>query len=241
MQVALTHYTANPENVVSILENGFVWAAKRRHLIRDFLPEHDYKKPKREPQQFGLISFTALPPEHAAAVRNRFGRFGIAVTAEWAVERNIGQVVYMPPVGPVFDVLKSLFELGYKEMKDSVQHPEDGMWTMGFENASAAASINGAMLWANLLRLYEFLEPAHYAEQCEWRFVNSTPMYSIKEKPKASVADVVPAKNWALVDGLLAVKIRPPGIAYLVTPIGKASELRDRLPSDFADVHIKET
>lgn len=60
----LTHYTDRIEALVGILTNGFAWVPNRRDLMPILVPEHDFSR--REPQQFGMISFTDLEPDNAS-------------------------------------------------------------------------------------------------------------------------------------------------------------------------------
>jgi hypothetical protein len=57
----LVHYTKSAEVLVSILENGFLLVPNKRNLINALLGEEIF--PDREPQQFGMVSFTQLPFE----------------------------------------------------------------------------------------------------------------------------------------------------------------------------------
>src|SRR5450755_1791338 len=77
----LTHYTRTLEAVVGILNNGFAWVPNRRNLMSALVAGHDFSK--REPQEFGMISFTDWSPPAPPRHRKEFGDFGIVVSREW--------------------------------------------------------------------------------------------------------------------------------------------------------------
>jgi len=91
--MVFTHYTSEIATVRNILTNGFAWIPNKRDLITNLLPFHDFKE--REPQQFGMISFTDLPPEAAHGVRTKFGNYGIVISQGWASSNNIQKVNYV--------------------------------------------------------------------------------------------------------------------------------------------------
>lgn len=76
----LTHYTKKIDGVVNILSHGFAWVANRRNLVDILIPHHDYSE--REPQQFGMVSFTEATPEEARSHSDAFGQYGIIVSDE---------------------------------------------------------------------------------------------------------------------------------------------------------------
>jgi hypothetical protein len=66
----LTHYTGDIQTVTNILREGFAWFCNRRRLADLLIPQHDDST--REPQQFGMISFTEIEPQRAKAHCDRF-------------------------------------------------------------------------------------------------------------------------------------------------------------------------
>src|SRR5260370_6758037 len=102
----LTHYTGSIEAVVNILSNGFAWVPNKRNLVRNLLPAHDFAE--REPQEFGMISFTDQDLPALDHLR-KFGEFGIVVSHEWARSQMAQRVLYVSEEGPVAIALQWLF------------------------------------------------------------------------------------------------------------------------------------
>lgn len=131
----LTHYTKRIDGVANILSHGFAWVANRRNVAEFLIPHHDYSN--REPQQFGMISFIDMGPEEARSHLGAFGRYGIAVSDEWARHQNARRVVSVDSDGPVTEALQAIFEIGYRDCEARIRFPEDAGWTMAFENKVA--------------------------------------------------------------------------------------------------------
>lgn len=233
----LTHYTSGLEQLVGILANGFAWVANRRNLMPVLLPTHDYTK--REPQQFGMVSFTELSPAEAASHTSVFGQFGVVVRDEWAVAKQVQRVIYLDPTGPASAAWKSLFAIGYNDLAARIQFPDDAAWKMSYHNKAMAGAVAGSMLWANLLQIYEYMESSEFSAEREWRVVQSTPNYSISESPGAAVASVSPARGWANL--LNALTFRPSDISALVCPSSRVIGLRQALSPPYAQIAILET
>lgn len=198
------------------------------------LPEHDFSR--REPQQFGMISFTELEPQYAARHASAFGSFGIVVSDAWARANRAERVIYIRDEGPAFDAWRYLFTLGYHDLKSRIEQPDDAAWLMSFENKAAAGAIAGAMLWGTLLQLYEYMEPAEHAHQREWRIVQPLPYYSLSESTEEVVRQVSPPQGWA--NFLNVVKITRPDIDAFVCPRCDQAALLDALPGEYEDVPV---
>ena len=168
--VMLTHYTDSIEALGGILANGFAWVPNRRDLMPLLVPEHDFSR--REPQQFGMISFTELEPEHANTHTEVFGPFGVLVSEEWARANRAERVIYVQNEGPAYEAWRSLFTVGFRDVKSRIKYPDDAGWLMSFENKAVAGAVAGSTIWAALLQLYEYMETADFSCECEWRIVN---------------------------------------------------------------------
>src|SRR4051812_1855928 len=150
----LTHYTSTPAAAGNILRHGFAWFPNRRKLTQLLIPQHDYST--REPQQFGMISFTEIEHTHAGEHRKAFGNYGIVVSDTWAASNKAQRVIYVDEDGPVSEALKVVFALGYADVTHRIEHPKDGVWLMAYENKLVASAIAGSTLWAHLLQLWEY-------------------------------------------------------------------------------------
>lgn len=232
----LTHYTRSADAVVNILTYGFAWFPNRRKLTDLLIPGHDFSK--REPQQFGMVSFTEMDPCEADEHREQFGSYGIIVSPEWAGRNAALPVIYVYDAGPMTEALKTLFELGYEDVRSRIRYPDDGGWLMAYENKHAAASIAGSRLWAALLQLWEYLEPFTNAGQREFRIVHPDAYYSLSEDKREVIARVSPPMNWA--KHLNVVPLKPDDVLALVCPPGERRRVRESLPPDYTDVKIIE-
>jgi hypothetical protein len=233
----LTHYTSSPGAVANILTHGFAWFPNRRKLAHLLIPSHDFSR--REPQQFGMISFTEIEPASAAAHCAVFGHYGIVVSDAWASAKKAQRVTYVEDDGPIAESLKVLFAIGYADVKRRIKYPDDGAWLMAYENKAAANAIAGSTIWAHLLQLWEYLEPVASADQREWRVVNPQPNYSLSESKVQVIADVSPPKNWAQFTNI--VPIQRSDVVALVCRSSDRETLFPHLPSAYHDVAVVET
>jgi hypothetical protein len=235
-RVILTHYTKCIKALLNILTSGFAWVANRRNLMPLLVPEHDFSR--REPQQFGMISFTELTPEHADRHRLEFGRFGVVVSGEWASANRAERVVYVESVGPALDAWRSVFAMGYRDATARIRYPDDAAWLMSFENKAMAGAVAGSALWAALLQLYEYMESAEHADQREWRIVHPYPYYSISASKDEAIRQVSPPQGWA---HLNVLRLLPRDVKKLVCPRSEYQSVRNALPDGFANVDVLQT
>jgi len=228
-----THYTGTIETVVNILSNGLAWVPNRRGLIEAFLPFHDYSE--REPQQFGMISFTELLPDAAEAPRKEFGNYGIMVSEEWAFSQKIQKVIYIDRKGPVFDSLCTLFQYAYAELLKASMRREGEISQMLFTN-KVRAGIAGGSLYANLLQLYEYMEPMDNSYQQEWRIVHPKPLYGYRETKEEIIKNVSPPTGWAKIMNVLPLE--PKDIAGFVCPVHDEVVLRQVQPETYHNIPL---
>jgi hypothetical protein len=224
----LTHYTRTVEAVANILTHGFAWVPNKRKLIQKFVPHHNFSE--REPQLFGMISFTdsepPVPPKHL----EEFGQFGIVVSPQWARLHRAQRVLYVSEGGPVIDAFRGLFENGYEQLSKSIRFPADGAAKMAFTNKHMA-SVHGGFLWSNLLTLYEYMEPLDNAYQSEWRIVNPNPLYGYGQTTPEVIQKVSPPRNWAKHVNVL--KFPQDAIVGFVCRRREEEVLKEALPPDF--------
>jgi len=216
------------------LTHGFAWIPNRRKLAKLLIPQHDFSR--REPQQFGMISFTELEPPQTRAHRERFGAFGIVITERWALERGAQRVIYLDEEGPITVALRVLFEIGYSDVTRRIEYPDDAGWVMAYENKNAASAIAGSSLWAHLLQLWEYLEPASSAAQREWRIVNPDPLYSLSENKSEAIAHVSPPQNWAKLTNVLPIQRSE--VVALICRTTDTERLQSQLPRGYESIGI---
>jgi len=186
-----------------------------------------------------MVSFTELEPAHAGAHCEIFGYYGIVVSDTWAIQRGAQRVIYIDDNGPVTVALQVLFKIGYIDVTRRIEYPDDAGWLMAYENKNAAGAIAGSSLWAHLLQLWEYLEPASSAAQREWRIVNPDPLYSLSENKAEAIARVSPPQNWAKFKNVVAI-----GRSDVIALVSRAKDveaLQSRLPGDYQHMVIIET
>lgn len=233
----LTHYTSTTEAVANILTHGFAWFPNRRRLTHLLMPQHNFSK--REPQQFGMISFTENEPPNAKTHYKEFGFFGIVVSDKWANEKSAQRVIYVDEGGPATEAWRKLFAIGYEDVHNRIKYPEDGGWLMAYENKVAASAIAGSALWASSLQIWEYMEPASVAWQREWRIVNPVPLYSLNEKKAEAIQQVSPPQNWAKFTNV--VPIPRSEVEALTCPTNLVPKLMSILPENYKSIKILES
>jgi hypothetical protein len=243
----LTHYTRDLQKVKGILEDGFVWVKNRRDLMSKLVPGPDFSI--REPQEFGMISFTDWTPPAPSRHRDRFGSFGIVVSREWArakkplrgfhpenVEPQLRaqRVIYVEE-GPCLDALRWLYTTAFNHLDIDCKGGEFA-WLSATSPAinKAMAGVEGEALWANLLTLYEYLEDGEDAYQSEWRIVHPIPAFGYPPTVPATVAAASPRKGWAEGTDLRSLKPPDEAITAFVCARREETALRRTLPPEFS-------
>lgn len=222
----LLHYTKSPEIVASVLKNGFMVVPNRRHLINQLLGTNGFQR--REPQQFGMVSFTELRRDDAAEHQETFGDYGIAIRWEWAQRHNAQRVIYMGD-GPVMYAFAWLFRYARQELERAC--PEKV--TEGHLVNRAIAALYD-QVFAKLLTLYEYMEPERNSSQVEWRIVNPLPYYHDMSDSNRLVKELLAYAS----KGINTLKLGASDIDFLVCPRRQVKRLRAVLPDSFQDVPI---
>lgn len=223
----LVHYTRDPTTVSSILDNGFLLVPNGRGLIQKLLNTKQFAK--REPQQFGMVSFTELQTAEAFHHRESFGDYGIAVSWEWALRQNAQRVIYLGD-GTVMNAFAWLFQLAKQELQRKSPEP-----VAEFTLANRAAAGLYSQMYAHLLTLYEFMEPERNSSQVEWRIVNSLPHYMDLTDRAAMIEKLVrQAVTWKIG----TIRVDPEDVTMLIAPRSKIRDLRSVIPSAFRGIPI---
>lgn len=223
----LVHYTRDPETVASILDNGFLLVPNRRGLIQRLLNTGEFTN--REPQQFGMVSFTELRIDEAASHRESFGEFGVVVTWDWALRNNAQRVIYLGD-GSVTDTFAWLFQFARQELERKSPEP-----VLEFTLSNRVVAGMYSQLYGHLLTLYEFMEPERNSSQVEWRIVNQLPAYVDLTDRAAMIQNLVQqAKSWKLG----TVRVAPEDVTMLIAPPKDIDRLRTTIPAEFRGIPI---
>lgn len=233
----LTHYTRTVGAVANILTHGFAWFPNRRRLADLLIPAHDFST--REPQQFGMISFTEIEPKDADAHAKQFGPFGIVVSEQWAREKNAQRVIYVEESGAATEAWRNLFSIGYHDVQSRIRYPDDGGWLMAYESKSVARAIAESAIWANLLQIWEYMEPADVSHEREWRIVNSAPFYSLSDNKTEAIARVSPPQNWGKFTNVVPIACNE--VRAFVSLPEHIDELIAVLPAEYKDIIVLKT
>lgn len=243
-----THYTRSLQGVVGILNNGFAWVPNRRNLISKLVPGPDFST--REPQQFGMISFTDWTPPAPQRHREAFGDFGVVVSRQWArankplrgfhpenvkPELRAQRVIYVED-GPCLDVLQWLYAAAFDHLHVDLKNDKPGRLSATSPVINKAmAGVEGHPLWANLLTLYEYLEDGEHAFQSEWRIVHPLPAFGYPQTTAEIIAAVSAPQGWAEVTDVRALKPPAEAIVGFVCPRQEEAALRQAVPSQFSE------
>lgn len=237
MQVV--HYTTLA-NVEAILANGGFWFVPNDRAVMDrLLPGVDLGD--HEPQRFGTVSFTALPPEEAQLHREHFGPFGIGVTPEWARSHEIQPVIYLDEGGPVVRTLRLLFQTGHRELQirkaeEQGVPPAVAQLGQSVHNKRVAALFDQAELWAEMLTLFEFMEPADHEWQREWRIVQSDPFHFNTDTRAGHFEEAArDASGWRG----RQLEFELADLVCLVAPADRRNELVNILPDAATDLPVQ--
>lgn len=180
-----------------------------RVVIESLLPGVDFSE--REPQSFGQVCFTENTFESNRDHTKFFGAYGIQVTSGWAERHQAQPVIYVPDSGPLLDALRFLFHQVYGKAKAEELYQDDlarQQWMV----SATMAGVTGKPLYAALLKLYQFMEPAQHSTEREWRIVNPNPDWSISSSTEKAIKNVSPPKGWAK---LHVVPIEPEDVVAL--------------------------
>ncbi len=225
----LFHYTRSAENVVSILRNGFMVVPNPRGLMRHLLPNDNFKV--REPQQFGMVSFTELRRVDACSHREKFGEFAIGVSWDWAKRMYAQRVLYVGE-GRILEAFAWLFQYARQEVACNFSETPI---TAVLENRAIASAYSQA--YAHLLTLYEFMEPDSNSGQVEWRIVNPIPEYHRLDDWEGMMAKLRGLAS----RGVGTIRLEPSDVEFLLCPKRSISSLLDALPPEFRSAPIVPT
>ena len=229
----LTHYTNSVSAVTNILETGFAWMRNDRILIETLLPEETFLE--REPQSFGQICFTENNYEFDRAGTKNFGAYGITVSKNWAHKHGAQPVIYISNEGPVSDTFQKLFQQFYQKAKVEELYPDDTARQQWMVN-KAMANVVGQPIYALLLSLYEYMEPAVHSKEREWRIVNPSPDYGISKDSKEALKNVTPPRGWAKIIHVLPIESAD--IEAIHCPKQQCEKLRESIPAKYEQVAI---
>jgi len=231
--IKLYHYTNSIDALVNILSYGFAWMRNDRVVIETLLPGVDFSD--REPESFGQVCFSENSFMSERDKTKFFGSFGLQVSEHWARKHKAQPALYIEDKGPVVDCFRFLFKQFHSKAKAEERYPNDAA-SQQWEVSHAMASVVGQPLYAQLLGIYRFMEPARHFSEREWRIVNPEPDWSISNNTGKAIENVSPPEGWARLLHVIAVK--PIDIIAIHCEQVNYETLKAALPEDFKDVQI---
>lgn len=178
-----------------------------------------------------MVSFTENDIRFHSKHRKRFGRWGIVISKSWLFSHGGERVLYLDDAGPLFESLEAVFRVGEADLESKIKYPDDSAWTMAYTNKAVAGGVAGSVLWANLLQIYEYLEPIASSYQNEWRVVNQQPYYGFAATTEEIIKNVSPPQGWAKM--LNVLKFEPEDVTAIVCPITEIRGIRKKLPERY--------
>jgi len=231
--INLYHYTNSINALVNILNHGFAWMRNDRVVIESLLPNADFSK--REPESFGQVCFSENSYLNERDKTKFFGSFGLQVSEAWVRKHQAQPVIYIYDEGPVHSSFRFLFTQLHSKAMAEEKYPDDAARQM-WETSRAMAGVVGQPLYAHLLGLYRFMEPASNFSEREWRIVNPEPDYSISNETDKAINNVSPPEGWAKI--LNVVPVQPGDIVSLHCKQSDKDELESSLPNEFKATKI---
>lgn len=228
----LTHYTTL-ENLLSILDVGFVYAPNTRELLQRLLGWPDLEE---DPCR-GMVCFTDLSIENAFDLVSEFGHFGIAMTSEWVALSNSKKVKYVGERDPEnFARLKTTFRSAAPSFQSTGDNELD-KWvlSLGLKKPEFAKSL-GAPDYARLLDEYAFFQTDEHWVESEWRIMNTHGFAYSKGMDRNEVIRI--CINLARAGIHPTMKITPKDVAYFICPTMHLSNMRASLPKAWQETGI---
>lgn len=225
-QNCLVHYTKTPDSVRSILQHGFILFPNPRGLINLLLSTDGFKQ--REPQQFGMVSFTEIPFEYAGVHSEHFGEYGIMVSWEWAQKHAAQRVIYIGE-GPVLSAMQWMFQRAKQELEVNCPGP---LGEPILRN-KVLAGLYG-QLYHHLLTVYEYMENERNSSQAEWRIVNPIPYHH----ETLDRIKLLPKLLKLARQGIGTVRIPPQDVRAVVCPKSKVKKVQKSLPAEYQGIPV---
>lgn len=224
----LTHWAPSIDVVASIVSSGFMRRHNTRGVVNTIFPDEALFK-GREPQPFGMVSFTDVPVERAWRHRLRFGQYGIVVSRKFIERNDLRRVQYVGNRVAGVDQLRQHFGGALADAKRLLQltYPDDAMRKEGFYNKAAAGAVLGSLPWAYALEQFEYMEDVRHKWQSEWRIVQDVPFYN-DDWSISNLKDI--DEKWKFI----SVRIcSPDDVECFVCPRSECDDLEGALPAQF--------
>ncbi len=225
----LTHYTNSIDNVVSILRSGFIFVPNTRGLLAALL---EVEAIKEQPCR-GMVCFTEITPEDAVEKMSDFGKFGVAMKAEWCALNNAKKVHYLGTNKNSVDfrAAQNKFQSAYPNIDTSkVPRLEDWLKNLAANKREFAKSF-GAEEFAALLDEYEYYQTDEHWSEHEWRIMRSHEFSYSEGMDRADLIETL--KRCAAANRIPTLRFDPQDVAHFVCPGHEQDQLNELLPENY--------
>ena len=240
----LTHFTRNPQNLKSILLEGFVFRPNSNRVIEELF--YDLKIDLKA-IEIGMICFSEITEDLSYKKNSKmiedFGPYGIVMNFDWALKLGIKRVIYLPNSGPIYNSFSTL-------LKNCM--PEFSMlkgYLSGFRfndirdsllTNSYLPDIFTNPLWHNLLEILLWAESELNKDEREWRIRAPFKIGGLKDLDKNHQLELQKALDKPGIFRNL-LKIEPENVHFLVCPADDKEEIKELLKNTKFDKTVIQT
>lgn len=248
----LIHYTSCEDSLVSILKLGFFYSHQDTITFQKLFSDAGIDV--IEPDDHAMVCFTSNPD------LVKFGKYGIAVSKEWAISKGARKVEYVKIGSPRYNQLLDLL----KKSKPASTPNSAGMLERHLFQKMAAHTASRGFLgftqeYVNLLNDLKWMQVSSHEYQNEWRVRNPCSMGGIQwinptlGRINCNIPDVANRQNSIeiaidmlssneLLQQLGFLNIPIEAIRYLIVPNKKALSFREKIKNlPVGEVEIVET
>ena len=175
--LVLTHYTKNINTIISIFELGFFYSYCPTRIFDHLF--QDANIDAQEPDDHAMICFTELDIDTACEHRNKFGKYGVAISLEWAIKMGARKVEYIKRNSVRYnDLLQKLKSsvptspFGYSTGEQQLPRLEKTLRQFWLGDPLAARFVGAESDYLELLRNLLWVQIECHKDQIEWRIRN---------------------------------------------------------------------
>lgn len=230
----LSHYTKSIDALLSILSNGLIYFPNYKNVFASLTSPG--ASTENEPQCRGMISFTDIPFEHSEKHRESYGRFGLLVDRDWAVNNGACKVIYVGNAGSVYENFRELFLTLVPEVETSGNAHLD-LWLnkLASTKPEFANSLGGAA-YSHLLELHQYMQSDEEVAESEWRIIRAT-RFTWSEGMDINDVKTL-CLNAALAGRFPTLKISPECVRGIICPAESKDNLINALPDQWRSVDV---
>lgn len=230
----LSHYTSSMDALLSILSNGLVFFPNNKNVFASLTNQSE--STESEPQCRGMISFTDIPFEHGERHRESYGKFGLLLDREWAVNNGACKVIYVGKAGSVYENFRELFLALVPKVQNSGNEHLD-LWINKIASTEPEFSKSlGGGAYSHLLELHQYMQSDKEVAESEWRIIRPT---GIAWSEGMDINDVKRlCLNDALAGRFPSLKINPACVKGIICPAEYRNDLVNAVTSQWSGVHV---